>query len=303
MSQRVQGRKWKCKYWCFLPPASNWPALETVCLMDGLQKFSSDCKTNQNMDWEITLGVSSQVRRWMMQESRVAVEQEGFKPYIKRKLELNVLDSCFLWGSPREGTGDWGAIWCPPWGIPDDKPGHVCLGKKKHIHNVKENKRCQHHHASIHGCGPVVYGPGSIWILLIYSILGSDDTHSMWLKVHIIHHCHRFFRDTQRHICHTWTATQKSDWQWAHFHQWSFQWVYGEKWICCICTTPNMLFPMWDTNISHFLLHYNFTPHANTERPPRRDVTGKEAKIFSTQMSEQGLSGHRRSKKLDAITC
>lgn len=43
--------------------------------------------------------VLSQVKRWVMQGWPVMVEQEGCKPYVKRKLELSVLDGCLLWGS------------------------------------------------------------------------------------------------------------------------------------------------------------------------------------------------------------
>lgn len=43
--------------------------------------------------------VLSQVKRWVMQGWPASVEEVGFKPYVKRKLELSVLDGCLLWGS------------------------------------------------------------------------------------------------------------------------------------------------------------------------------------------------------------
>lgn len=182
------------------------------CLSNGrTAKFSSDSKTNQNMDWEITLGVSSQVRRWMMQESPVAVEQEGFKHYIKRKLELNVLDGCFLWGSPREGTGDWGATLCPPWGIPDDKPGHVCLGKSIFTMSKKTKDVSITTPPSMTVAQPsMVQAPsGFCWS----TVFLGQMTHILcgW-KSTLCQISLSSFLQRHSYFCHTWTARQKSDW-------------------------------------------------------------------------------------------
>lgn len=43
--------------------------------------------------------VLSQVKRWVMQGWPGSVEEESFKPYVKIKLELSVLDGYLLWGS------------------------------------------------------------------------------------------------------------------------------------------------------------------------------------------------------------
>lgn len=70
---------------------------ETVFLMDRLSQAPVTAK--QIKLWTERDPVLSQVKRWVMQGWPDTVEQEGFKPYVKRKLELSVLDGCLLWGS------------------------------------------------------------------------------------------------------------------------------------------------------------------------------------------------------------
>ncbi|XP_062374782.1 uncharacterized protein K02A2.6-like [Sardina pilchardus] len=70
---------------------------ETVFLMDRLSNAPVTAK--QIKTWTDRDPVLSQVRRWVMQGWPLAVQQEKFQPYAKRKLELSVLDGCILWGS------------------------------------------------------------------------------------------------------------------------------------------------------------------------------------------------------------
>ncbi|XP_036002862.1 uncharacterized protein K02A2.6-like [Fundulus heteroclitus] len=70
---------------------------ETVFLMDRLANTPVTAK--QIKTWTERDPVLSQVKRWVMQGWPVAVGEERFKPYAKRKLELSVLDGCILWGS------------------------------------------------------------------------------------------------------------------------------------------------------------------------------------------------------------
>jgi hypothetical protein len=70
---------------------------ETVFLLDRLS--DSPVTAKQIKQWTERDPVLSQVKRWLLQGWPVAVGQEELKPYVKRQLELSVLDGCILWGS------------------------------------------------------------------------------------------------------------------------------------------------------------------------------------------------------------
>ena len=70
---------------------------ETVFLLERLS--DSPVTAKQIKQWTERDPVLSQVKRWLLQGWPVAVGQEELKPYVKRQLELSVLDGCILWGS------------------------------------------------------------------------------------------------------------------------------------------------------------------------------------------------------------
>lgn len=70
---------------------------ETVFLLDRLSQ--SPVTVKQIQMWTDRDPVLAQVKRWVMLGWPVSVEQEMFKPYMRRQLELSVQDGVLLWGS------------------------------------------------------------------------------------------------------------------------------------------------------------------------------------------------------------
>ncbi|XP_028304146.1 uncharacterized protein K02A2.6-like [Gouania willdenowi] len=70
---------------------------ETVFLLDRLS--NSPVTAKQIKQWTDRDPVLSQIQRWLLQGWPGSVEQEEYKPYVKRQLELSVMGGCILWGS------------------------------------------------------------------------------------------------------------------------------------------------------------------------------------------------------------
>jgi hypothetical protein len=86
LSAYLQSREGQCKHRCAQPSF----------LMEKLS--NSPVNVKQIKQWTDRDPILSQVKRFLMQGWPSVIEDDGLRPYAKRKTKLSVQDGCKLWG-------------------------------------------------------------------------------------------------------------------------------------------------------------------------------------------------------------